>query len=163
MTSPDWVPLMRRAAAIVTDSGGTTSHAAIVSRELGVPCVVGTRTATRTLRDGQLVTVDGGVGEVRLGRETLAAPVVAPVVGPALPIASPVTATRLYVNLAEPERAREIAALPVDGVGLLRAEFMMAGALGGSHPASPRGGRRQPMQRMADGLRVFAAAFARVR
>jgi len=62
MTSPDWVPLMRKAAAIVTDSGGMTSHAAIVSRELGVPCVVGTRTATQLLRDGTEVTVDGSAG-----------------------------------------------------------------------------------------------------
>jgi len=60
MTSPDWVPLMRRAAAIVTDAGGMTSHAAIVSRELGIPCVVGTRSATRTLKDGaQVTTIEG--------------------------------------------------------------------------------------------------------
>ena len=64
MTSPDWVPLMRRAAAIVTDSGGMTCHAAIVSRELGVPCVVGTGEATRKLRDGELVTVDATHGVV---------------------------------------------------------------------------------------------------
>ena len=60
MTAPDWVPLMRRAAAIVTDSGGMTCHAAIVSRELGIPCVVGTADATTVLRDGELVTVDAG-------------------------------------------------------------------------------------------------------
>ena len=64
MTSPDWVPYMRRAAAIVTDSGGMTSHAAIVSREVGLPCIVGTRRATKVLRDGMLVTVDGGAGIV---------------------------------------------------------------------------------------------------
>ena len=64
MTSPDWVPLMRRAAAIVTDSGGMTCHAAIVSRELGVPCVVGTAEATHKLRDGELVTVDATHGVV---------------------------------------------------------------------------------------------------
>ena len=60
MTAPDWVPLMRRAAAIVTDSGGMTCHAAIVSRELGIPCVVGTGDATTRLRDGEDVTVDAG-------------------------------------------------------------------------------------------------------
>ena len=64
MTSPDWVPTMRRAAALVTDGGGMTCHAAIVSRELGVPCVVGARTATTVLRDGELVTVDGAPGTV---------------------------------------------------------------------------------------------------
>ncbi|HEY8309546.1 MAG TPA: PEP-utilizing enzyme [Gemmatimonadaceae bacterium] len=64
MTSPDWVPLMRRAAAIVTDEGGMTSHGAIVSRELGIPCVVGTREATRILHDGMVVTVNGREGTV---------------------------------------------------------------------------------------------------
>ena len=67
MTAPDWVPLMRRAAAIVTDSGGMTCHAAIVSRELGIPCVVGTGDATTKLRDGEIVTVDAGEGVVRAG------------------------------------------------------------------------------------------------
>ena len=68
MTAPDWVPLMRRAAAIVTDSGGMTCHAAIVSRELGIPCVVGTGEATKVLRDGELVTVDAGAGSRHRGR-----------------------------------------------------------------------------------------------
>jgi pyruvate,water dikinase len=67
MTSPDWVPAMRHAAALITDGGGMTCHAAIVSRELGVPCVVGARIATSTLHDGQLVTVDGGRGQVYEG------------------------------------------------------------------------------------------------
>ncbi len=161
MTSPDWVPLMRRAAGIVTDSGGTTSHAAIVSRELGIPCVVGTRTGTRTLRAGQLVTVDGGAGEVRLGRETAPTPrltLPAAAHGPA----TPTTGTRLYVNLAEPERAEEIAALPVDGVGLLRAEFLLVGALDGSHPRLllEEGRADRFVERMAQGLRTFAKAFA---
>ena len=67
MTAPDWVPLMRRAAAIVTDSGGMTCHAAIVSRELGIPAVVGTADATRALHDGELVTVDATRGVVTEG------------------------------------------------------------------------------------------------
>ncbi len=70
MTAPDWVPLMRRAAAIVTDSGGMTCHAAIVSRELGIPCVVGTGKATKKLSDGQTVTVDAGAGIVTAGDST---------------------------------------------------------------------------------------------
>ena len=69
MTSPDYVPAMRKAAAIVTDAGGRTSHAAIVSRELGIPCVVGTDSATKTLEEGEVVTVDGSRGTVTLGEE----------------------------------------------------------------------------------------------
>ncbi|XXT57084.1 PEP-utilizing enzyme [Sorangium sp. So ce590] len=72
MTSPDWVPTIRRAATLVTDSGGMTCHAAIVSRELRIPCVVGTRSATRTLRDGELVTVDGAHGKVLEGQRAAA-------------------------------------------------------------------------------------------
>jgi pyruvate,water dikinase len=160
MTSPDWVPLMRRAAAIVTDAGGMTSHAAIVSRELGIPCVVGTRSATRTLRDGVQVTVNGKDGTVLAGavhvaetpRPVRAAPAAA---------ASPVTATRLYVNLAEPERAAEIAARDVDGVGLLRAEFMMLSALQGVHPRElvERDQTDGFVRRMTEGLTTIAAAF----
>src|SRR5690606_18100891 len=69
MTSPDWVPAIRRAAALVTESGGMTCHAAIVGRELGIPCVVGTRTATKVLRTGELVTVDGSKGRVTAGAQ----------------------------------------------------------------------------------------------
>ncbi|NOJ78745.1 phosphoenolpyruvate synthase [Myxococcus xanthus] len=161
MTSPDWVPTMRRAAAIVTDRGGMTCHAAIVSRELRKPCVVGTRTATRTLRDGEAVTVDGSTGEVREGQEAprpraVEAPVTASTVG-----AAPVLATRLYVNLALPAQAREAAALPVDGVGLLRAEFMLTEALGGVHPRKliAEGRRGEFVERMAGALLQTTRAF----
>ena len=161
MTSPDWVPLMRRAAAIVTDAGGMTSHAAIVSRELGIPCVVGTRTATRTLRDGTQVTVNGREGTVLAGAvlSSELAPRQVPTRRDAPAI---VTATRIYVNLAEPERAVEIAAQDVDGVGLLRAEFMMLSALGGVHPREllKQGDGDGFVRRMAEGIRTFAAAFA---
>ena len=137
MTSPDWVPTMRRAAAIVTDGGGMTCHAAIVSRELGVPAVVGARNATTVLRDGELVTVDGAQGTVTEGAE---APTTA-VSAPAAPAAAQpglggpgALATKIYANLAFAEHAEEVAALPVDGVGLLRAEFMVTDALKGVHP-----------------------------
>ena len=168
MTSPDWVPVMRRAAAIVTDAGGMTSHAAIVSRELGIPCVVGTRDGTRVLHDGMLVTVDAREGAVRLGSAGSAAPAAsspaaaaarAPAVAePAAPV---VTGTRLYVNLADPAKADEVARRQVDGVGLLRAEFMMLSALGGVHPRALMEGQRAPefVTHMADGLRTFARAF----
>jgi pyruvate,water dikinase len=131
MTSPDWVPAMRRAAALITDGGGVTCHAAIVSRELQLPCVVGTSNATTSLRTGQEVTVDGRTGKVYAGA---AAPIT--VQRPTQRLPEPVSpvATRLYVNLAVAEHAEEVAALPVDGVGLLRAEFMVADALDGVHP-----------------------------
>ena len=128
MTTPDFVPAMKRACAIVTDEGGTTAHAAIVSRELGVPCIVGTGNATRVLRDGEIVTVDAAHGAVyaggsqRLPRTPSATAVAGAVI----------TGTKIYVNLAQPERAEEIAGEDVDGVGLLRAEFIIAAM--GKHP-----------------------------
>ncbi len=161
MTSPDWVPLMRRAAAIVTDAGGMTSHAAIVSRELGIPCVVGTRSATRTLRDGVQVTVNGKDGTVLPGAVPQAASAVR-AARPASPdVSAPITATRIYVNLGEPDRAAEIAARDVDGVGLLRAEFLMLSALQGVHPREliARDQTDGFVQRMTEGLETFAAAF----
>jgi pyruvate, water dikinase len=161
MTSPDWVPLMRRAAAIVTDAGGMTSHAAIVSRELGIPCVVGTRTATRTLRDGMQVTVNGKDGTVLAGAVPAAEPASRPSRAATAVVASPITGTRIYVNLGEPERAVEIAARDVDGVGLLRAEFMMMSALQGVHPRElvERDQTDGFVRRMKEGLTTIAAAF----
>jgi pyruvate, water dikinase len=135
MTNPDWLPTIRRAAALVTDTGGMTCHAAIVARELGVPCVVGTRTATRDLHDGTTVTVDGIHGRVLSGVVETAAPTisVAERSAPTEPQIE-VTATRIYVNLAMPDSAETVAAQQVDGVGLLRAEFMLTEALSGRHP-----------------------------
>jgi len=166
MTSPDWVPIMRRAKAIVTDAGGMTSHAAIVARELGLPCIVGAHDATRVLVTGTLVTVDGTAGTVVAGSVDIAQPTIAPaetiVQGGHETNGAPITATRLYVNLAEPDRAAEVAALDVDGVGLLRAEFMMLEALENMHPRAflAQHSADEFVRRMADGLRVFAQAFA---
>lgn len=161
MTTPDWVPLMRRAAAIVTDAGGMTCHAAIVARELGIPCVVGTGAATSRLRDGELVTVDATRGEIRAG----AAPTRA--AGTGVPTSAPepaaeTTGTQLLVNLSEPSQAAAVAALPVDGVGLLRAEVMVLEALDGAHPQLllERGERETLVTRLAAGLETVAAAFA---
>jgi pyruvate, water dikinase len=137
MTSPDWVATMRRACALITDAGGSTCHAAIVSRELGLPAIVGTRTATTTLRDGDVVTVDAAAGQVFAGDRKSHLPAVITDRAAQRPTAatvSEVTATKLYVNLAMADRAAEVAALDVDGVGLLRGEFMVADALGGFHP-----------------------------
>ncbi|NUP11194.1 MAG: phosphoenolpyruvate synthase [Polyangiaceae bacterium] len=137
MTSPDWVPAMRRASALVTDGGGMTCHAAIVSRELRLPCVVGARKATQTLRDGETVTVDGTKGTITAGavEGRQAASRASVVTGQATwMMAAEPLATKLYVNLAIAKNAAEAAASACDGVGLLRAEFMIADALGGIHP-----------------------------
>lgn len=179
ITSPDWVPVMRRAAALVTDGGGVTCHAAIVSRELGIPCVVGTRNATTVLRDGETVTVDGAKGIVVAGAEPsgalgpppgpgaeasvgAAGVVTSPAVtGPASSAVQPL-ATRIYVNLAVAAHAEEVAALDVDGVGLLRAEFMVADALGGVHPRRllERGEAATFVDVMASSLLRITRAFA---
>lgn len=161
MTNPDWLPTIRRAAALVTDTGGMTCHAAIVARELGVPCIVGARTATRDLHDGTTVTVDGARGEVVSGRVEPAVVSVSDRSAPAAPAAE-VTATRLYVNLAMPEHAEAVAAQPVDGVGLLRAEFMLTEALGGRHPRDliARGEQETLITKMVSSVGRIAAAFA---
>jgi pyruvate,water dikinase len=160
MTAPDWVPLMRRAAAIVTDSGGMTCHAAIVSRELSIPCIVGTADATKTLRDGQLVTVDAGQGTVTAGASQ-PPPAEAPAATPVDGSDPPVTATKLLVNLSEPSQLDRVRGLHVDGVGLLRAELMVVEALAGEHPRAllERGEGERFVERMAASLERFAAAF----
>lgn len=166
MTTPDFVPAMRKAKAIVTDTGGRTCHAAIVSRELGIPCVVGTGTATHTLTNGQMITVDGAKGlvykgkvQVKVSASDMAANKPA-IGGTAISEEVPVTGTKVYVNLGEPHLAEEIAKLPVDGVGLLRAEFMVASM--GEHPkAMVADGRSDDyVNGLVDGLRTIAGAFA---
>ncbi len=128
MTMPDMVPAMKRAAAIVTDEGGMTSHASIVSREMGVPAVVGTQNATEVLQNGQLVTVDGEMGIVRQGSSdadhTPTEPDPFEAVRPQTPV-KPMTATEVKVNLSIPEAAERAAATGADGVGLLRIEHMV--------------------------------------
>ncbi|RSD11662.1 phosphoenolpyruvate synthase [Amycolatopsis eburnea] len=158
MTNPDWVPAIRRAAAVVTDGGGMTCHAAVVARELGVPAVVGTGDATRVLADRSLVTVDGTQGEVRPGTTKKAPAHTAPV---AAPVAPEAIGTKLYVNLAMPEHAEEVAAQAVDGVGLLRAEFLLTEALGGRHPRDllAKGEERSFVDKMAESLLKITKPF----
>jgi pyruvate,water dikinase len=161
MTTPDWVPLMKKASAIVTDGGGMTCHAAIVSREMGLPCVVGTRNATRVLKDGMLVTVDGTHGIVYEG-QLKEVKKTAEESGPAVMRMAPViTATKLYVNLAMPHEAERIAKEDVDGVGLLRAEFMVIDACDGVHPRMliEEGKSNQFIDAMVRKLRIFTRAF----
>ena len=128
MTMPDMVPAMKRAAGIVTDEGGMTSHAAIISRELGVPAVVGTGNGTRVLEDGQQVTLDGDKGTIRAGESASAEPgeEFEPVEAarPETPV-KPMTATEVKVNVSIPEAAERAAATGADGVGLLRIEHMV--------------------------------------
>jgi pyruvate,water dikinase len=129
MTDPDWEPVMKRAAAIVTNRGGRTCHAAIVARELGIPAVVGTGAATTVLKDGETVTVscaEGDTGRIYAGKlpftvetlmsETLAEPPV-----------------KLMMNVGNPERAFEFAQIPNHGIGLARLEFIIARMIG-VHP-----------------------------
>ncbi len=159
MTTPDFVPGMKRAVAIVTDRGGRTCHAAIVSRELGLPCVVGTNTATRDLKTGQLVSVDGSAGLVYEGRAEVRLAWFQKELERRSTISDLKTKTRLLVNLAEPDLADAVAKRNVDGVGLLRAEFMVAQI--GEHPryALEQGRGAEFTRQLADGLRRFAKAF----
>ncbi|OZG29585.1 phosphoenolpyruvate synthase [Williamsia sp. 1138] len=162
MTNPDWLPTIRRAAALVTDSGGVTCHAAIVAREVGVPCVVGTHSGTSELHDGELVTVNGQTGEVVSG---VAKPVASTTSSaPAATIISSrgeITATKVYVNLTSPENADRVAAQDVDGVGLLRAEFMLTEALDGRHPRAviADGDQQMFVDNMATALCRIAGPF----
>lgn len=161
-TNPDWLPSIRRAAALVTETGGMTCHAAIVARELGVPCVVGARSATVDLANGSLVTVDGTRGQITAGRspDTVRTAVVS------RPESErhdgEVTGTKIYVNLAMPSSAEAVAAQQVDGVGLLRAEFMLTEALSGRHPRDliAHGEQDALVEAMGASMTRIAVAFA---
>ncbi len=133
MTTPDMVPAMKRADGIITDEGGVTCHAAIVSRELGIPCVVGTGKATKILKENEIVTLDGNKGIVYKGKlaksdkeETAEEQQVMMAQAPIL------TVTEVKVNVSMPEAAKKAAATGADGVGLLRTEHMMLTS--GVHP-----------------------------
>jgi pyruvate,water dikinase len=129
MTDPDWEPVLARVAAVVTDEGGRTCHAAIVSRELGLPCVVGTGRATATLHDGREVTVscaEGDVGKVYDGKVEFERTEIDLA-------ALPTPRVPLMLNLANPEPAYHLAALPSAGVGLVRIEFVVSHWIG-VHP-----------------------------
>lgn len=129
MTDPDWEPVLKKASAVVTDQGGRTCHAAIVSRELGIPCVVGAGDATTKLSDGTLVTVscaegdEGRVyeGEIEFDHQAID------------PDSLPEPSVPLMLNIANPSRAFHVAGLPAAGVGLLRIEFLISNWIG-IHP-----------------------------
>src|SRR6188508_1774634 len=121
-TNPDWVPIMRQAAAIITDRGGRTSHAAIVSRELGVPAIVGTGDATKVLHQEQYVTVSCAEGDEGFVYEGIAEVVTEEIDVTVVPS----TCTKIMLNLANPAAAFRWWRLPADGVGLARMEFVIA-------------------------------------
>lgn len=159
MTTPDWVTAMKKASAIVTNLGGKTCHAAIVSRELGIPCVVGTENATKVLQGGETVTVDGQRGLVFKGA-TVKRTATQPGIAPPAVSAQPITATKVYVNLSVPEIADKVVQeTNADGVGLLRAEHMMLEI--GKHPRLliEEGGAQKMVDTFARGIGKVAEAF----
>ncbi|MDS0280733.1 phosphoenolpyruvate synthase [Haloarcula onubensis] len=163
MTTPDMVPAMKRADALVTDEGGMTSHAAIVSRELGVPAVIGCETATGTLTDDQRVTVDGDRGVVTDGTHTPDADGEATASEAATstnrPAPNRMTATDVKVNVSIPEAAERAAATGADGVGLLRMEHMVLST--GETPAHyvDQHGEDAFVNTLSDAIRSVADEF----
>jgi len=125
MTTPDWTPIMKKATAIITQSGGATAHAAIVSRELGIPCIVGVRDAITTLSTGQEITIDGSTGFIYEGSVHLSAQEEEI----SLPLSNeswPITRTSIYMNLGQPDLIEKYKGLPFDGIGLMRTELIIA-------------------------------------
>lgn len=164
MTTPDFVPAMKKAAAIVTNKGGQTSHAAIVSRELGIPCIVGTATATQVLKTRTVVTVNGQTGEIFRGGTILkpkkiSVEKITKIPAKDLKPDTITTATKLYVNLGEPDLAEIIGQKNVDGLGLLRAEFMIAQI--GTHPKKMIADHKEAqfITSLTENLAKFAKAF----
>ncbi len=166
MTNPDFVPYMRMASAIVTDKGGVTCHAAIVSRELGIPCVVGTENATKVMQTDKEYTVDARNGVVYEGVvKEIIRPAAAPTaVGAPTAYATvqqaPVTATKIYMNLGIPEKIEDYRNLPFDGIGLMRIEFILASYIG-EHPLYliETGQSQKFIDKLAEGIATVARAI----
>jgi pyruvate,water dikinase len=166
MTNPDYVPFMKLAGAIVTDKGGVTCHAAIVSRELGIPCVVGTENATKLMKTGKQYTVDSRSGVVYEGiMKTLTQQLssAAGAVAGSAAIATgvfqsvPTTATKIYMNLGVPEKVEEYKDLPFEGIGLMRIEFILASYIG-EHPMRfvETGQSQKFVDKLAEGIATVA-------
>lgn len=164
MTDPDFVPFMKMASAIVTDKGGITSHAAIVSRELNIPCVVGTETATQVMKTGKEYTVDSRNGIVYEGILEQAVQPAALNNGSTVVMqtaeAAPVTATKIYMNLGAPEMIEQYKNLPFEGIGLMRIEFILASTIG-EHPMAfvDAGQGQQFVDKLAEGIATVARAI----
>lgn len=169
MTAPDWVPAMRKAAAIVTDSGGKTCHAAIVSREMGIPCIVGTKSkgvpATQAIKTGMDVTVDAKNGIVYEGilEEVAKQAATEAAAGGGMVAAEsmPVTGTKIYMNLGDPELAEKYSVLPSDGIGLMREEFIWTTYIH-EHPLYliKQGHPEKVVDQLAEAFRIVASAMA---
>jgi len=168
MTNPDYVPFMKMASAIVTDKGGVTCHAAIVSRELGIPCVVGTENATQVMETGKEYTVDARSGVVYEGLlEELVRPAKAATAAAAAPTTAftaaqlaPVTATKIYMNLGVPDKIEDYKHLPFDGIGLMRIEFILASYIG-EHPLYllETGQAQKFIDKLSEGIATVARAI----
>ncbi len=163
MTMPDMVPAMQRAGAIVTDEGGMTCHAAIVSREMGTPCLVGTQKATQILKDNQKITVDAFAGVVYDGEVQLQTPSTTTSTSASEfqnSGESIITATEIKIVLDLPYRAKDAAATGADGIGLIRSEIIIA--QGGIHPAEylRQNKAADLVKLLKDGLKEMAQAFA---
>ena len=169
MTNPDYVPFMKLAGAIVTDKGGVTCHAAIVSRELGIPCVVGTEKATQVMVTGKEYTVDSKSGVVYEGAvATLTAQLTSATGVPSAQMAVgggayqtvPTTATKIYMNLGVPEKIEDYKDLPFEGIGLMRMEFILASYIG-THPLEyvETGKSQTFVDKLADGISTVARAI----
>ena len=157
MTNPDFVPFMKMASAIVTDKGGITSHAAIVSRELAIPCVVGTENGTQVIKSGTEYTVDSRNGIIYEGilSEAKESTDSKTTINFSEPV--PVTATKIYMNLGVPEKIKDYKDMPFQGIGLMRTEFLLASAIG-EHPLSfvETGKSQEFVDKMAEGVAMVA-------
>ena len=163
MTNPDFVPFMKIASAIVTDKGGVTSHAAIVSRELAIPCVVGTETATQVMKTGKEYTVDSRNGIIYEGILREAAEATMPKAAGVFAVAAdpaPVTATKILMNLGVPEKIEDYKNLPFEGIGLMRTEFILASAIG-EHPLHfvETGESQKFVDKLSEGVATVARAI----
>ena len=165
MTAPDWVPAMKKAKAIVTDSGGMTCHASIVSRELGIPCIVGTKSrgeaATTTIPDGIDVTIDATHGVVYEGILEEPKKEQAAQQGAVVAEYFPPTGTKVYMNLGDPELAEKYSTLPCDGIGLMREEFIWTTYIH-EHPLHliKIGQPEKVVDQLAEGMRQVCQAMA---
>ncbi|NLV88234.1 MAG: phosphoenolpyruvate synthase [Tissierellia bacterium] len=162
MTNPDMVPAMRKAAAVVTDDGGRTCHAAIVSRELGIPCIVGAKNASEVLVEGLEITVDASRGVVYEGfvleeEEKEEKPAVGGFSEEMLHQLAPITATKIYMNLGEPSIIGRYKHLPFDGIGLMRTEFIFTNMIGAHPMYLVKTGQGQLLiDKMAEGIQMVA-------
>lgn len=167
MTAPDWVPAMKKAKAIITDAGGMTCHASIVSRELGIPCIVGTKSrgleGTAAIADGTEITVDATNGIIYEGliQDLVAKPAAQNASITEVIESFPATGTRVYMNLGDPELAEKYASLPCDGIGLMREEFIWTTYIH-EHPLYliETGRSEKVVDGLAEGIRQVCQALA---